>query len=207
MKCYQLPKDVYCKVKVEKVLDCQHKIQTECGKPIAGIKCTKPCERFMCGDGHRCKKPCFVPCGNCFVQMERKLKCGHKAVKDCYVNPLDIKCKVPKECDLPACGHRAVIDCGQNPAEAHCTRPCDTRLDCGHTCTMNCHVKLDADHENYECKKQCEKLKCCCKMEHKCGKKCYEDCDLCCTKWKRTLPCGHTIFTECYREDYDIFCP
>ncbi len=208
VECFKQPRDVFCRMKVEKVLpNCEHLIETECGNSTEGIKCKKPCEKLLCGDGHPCKKRCFEPCGHCFVRMEREFPCGHKRVMECYVDPLKIKCPVPKESDLPGCGHRAVIKCGQDPAKARCTLPCDVRLYCGHTCTLNCHTQFDPEHEEYICKKQCGRMKQGCKMEHKCGKKCFEECDPCKEKWKRTLPCGHQVFTECYLNDEDIFCP
>lgn len=160
----------------------------------------------MCENGHPCKKKCFESCGRCFVRVPREFKCGHTAVMECYVDPTKVKCRFPKKCVLPACGHQVTLDCGTDPDDAGCKLTCDLRLDCGHTCTLKCHVKNDPNHESYICKKQCTKVKRGCKMDHKCGKKCFEECDICNKTWNRTLPCGHTVFTECHRNDDEIEC-
>lgn len=208
MECSQPLEDVNCNVKVPKTLeDCDHLIEIECGKSTNGYKCNKPCEEILCGDGHTCKKLCFKPCGNCSVSMERQLQCGHSTVLQCCVDPLKIKCHVKKEkCPLPLCGHRVALNCGEDPYQATCSFPCNVKLECGHSCTMKCHSQKDPDHQEYRCKKQCAKTKQGCKQKHRCGKKCFEDCSLCKKKWKRILPCGHSIFTECHRNDEDIFC-
>ncbi|KAI9558322.1 hypothetical protein GHT06_015075 [Daphnia sinensis] len=209
VECSQPLGDVSCNVRVIKTLaNCDHTIEIECCKSTDGYKCNKPCEKPLCIDGHPCKKRCFQPCGRCSVRMERQLKCGHSAVVECYVDPLTIRCRVMKEgCLLPLCGHRVALHCGKDPYKAVCSLPCNVRLECGHSCTLRCHTGKDPDHQEYQCKKQCGKMKQGCKKNHKCGKKCFEDCTLCNEKWTRTLPCGHTIFTECYRNDEDIFCP
>ena len=137
--------------------------------------------------------------------MEREFECGHKSVMECFVDPSKTRCRVPKKCLLP-CEHRVEIDCGEDPTEARCPLPCDVRLECGHTCTRKCHLKTDPDHEEYLCKKDCGRMRKGCKKDHKCGKKCFEECDDCSEKWKRNLPCGHSIFIECYLNDEDIFC-
>ena len=207
VNCSQNLADVDCTLKVIKVLtNCEHSVEIECGKSTEGYKCKKPCEKLLCEEGHSCKKKCFEPCGLCSVRMKREFKCGHTTTMECFVDPSNVKCRVPKECVLPLCGHRATIPCGQDPTEGKCSLPCDVRLDCGHTCTLKCHVQKDPDHENYQCKKECGRMKQGCKKEHRCGKKCFEECVLCNEKWKRTLPCGHDIFIECHRNDDDIFC-
>ena len=69
-----------------------------------------------------------------------------------------------------------------------------------------CHVNNDPDHELYLCKKPCGRTKADCKEDHKCGKKCHEDCDRCREKVNRTLPCGHSVFAECGLDDENIQC-
>ncbi|XP_057379532.1 NFX1-type zinc finger-containing protein 1-like [Daphnia carinata] len=209
VECSEPLGNVNCNVRVMKTLtECEHTIEIECSKSTDGYKCKKPCEKTLCIDGHPCKKRCFEPCGRCSVRMERQLKCGHSAVVECYVDPMTVRCRILKEgCLLPLCGHRVALHCGKDPYQAVCPLLCNVRLECGHSCTLRCHTRKDPDHQEYQCKKQCGKTKQGCKMNHKCGKKCFEDCAPCNEKWKRTLPCGHSIFTECYRNDEDIFCP
>ena len=178
----------------------------DCSASTDGYKCTRICGKLLCNDGHVCRKPCCEPCGQCNVRVERKLACGHVTQTACYKDPLTIKCKFPKEVILPNCGHKVEIACSENPEDANCPRPCDIRLDCGHQCTELCHVKKDPNHEQYFCKKVCSRNKVNCKKDHKCGKKCHEDCDLCTIKVERKLPCGHSQVAECYLNDEDIKC-
>jgi hypothetical protein len=153
-----------------------------------------------------CRKPCFEPCGPCNTQVRRTLSCGHEAQTACYKDPLTIKCKFPIEVTLPKCGHKFHIACSENPETALCPRPCDSRLECGHQCTELCHAEKDPGHEKYLCKKACNRKKLDCKLEHQCGKKCHEDCDLCTIRVARTLPCGHSQVAECYLHDEEIKC-
>lgn len=201
------PEDIFCSVQVDKVLaNCQHTAVMACGQSNEGFKCVRPCEKLLCAAGHKCAKPCYLPCGDCPALVERVLPCGHRATLPCHVDPNRVVCKVPRQCDLP-CGHAAQIPCGQDPHEVQCPQPCDARLDCGHRCTRHCHPRDDADHERYECRKSCGRPKKGCKTgEHACGKQCCEDCSPCNVKWNRALPCGHSAFVECYHDDADIHC-
>ena len=98
---------------------------------------------------------------------------------------------------LKDCGHRAQVDCGVVESDwVYCDYLCEIHLNCGHQCTLKCHMKDDPDHANYRCEKLCGRSKVNCKREHKCNKKCYEECDRCRMKEVRLLPCGHTVLTE-----------
>ena len=179
----------------------------DCSASTVGYKCPQPCQRPLCADGHPCKKRCYEqPCGSCRVQVERLLGCGHPARMECHRDPATHKCKFPKTVVLPHCNHRVEIKCGDKPEEAICPNPCDIRLDCGHQCTQQCHIKTDPTHANYRCTKVCGRNKLNCKQDHKCGKKCFEECDPCKMNVNRALPCGHSIFTECGLDDKEIFC-
>ncbi|KAI9551691.1 hypothetical protein GHT06_022027 [Daphnia sinensis] len=207
IKCWVLPKDAYCDVKVEKILSgCQHTAFVDCSEPTKDYKCKRPCGRLMCNDGHVCHKPCYEPCGPCNVQVQRTLNCGHTTQTACYKDPLAIKCKFPKDVVLPGCNHRVQIPCSESPEQSVCPQPCDTRLDCGHQCTELCHAKKDPNHEKYICRKACSRNKMDCRENHRCGKKCFEDCDLCIIKVNRTLPCGHSQIAECFLSDEKIKC-
>lgn len=206
MECGASPDEAYCGVKVEKILsDCQHMATFDCSQSTEGISCMMPCGREMCVDGHVCRKLCCKPCGPCNVRMERQLSCGHLVTLQCHLDPRKIKCKVMKNAVLPACGHKTKIRCGDGE-DAHCNMPCDIRLECGHKCTQRCHVREDPTHQNYQCKKPCERTKANCKQDHKCGKKCFEECNPCRIRVKRTLPCGHSVFTSCGLNDREIYC-
>ena len=201
------PQGVFCRVKVNKSLpECQHVVETECGRSTDGVRCEQPCQKMLCVDGHQCQKKCHQPCGKCFRRVSRVLECGHSATMECYIDPSLKKCNVPRESILPPCGHLATIRCNEDPNEANCSLPCDVRLECGHTCTLRCHVNKDPNHDKYQCKKPCGRFKQGCKKDHECARKCFEECTPCNAKWKRTLPCGHEMFTECHFNDNDIVC-
>ena len=202
-----LPKDAYCNAQVEKILsNCQHTATFDCSKSIEGYTCTRQCGKLVCNDGHVCRKKCYEPCGQCNMQVERKLNCGHVMKTACYKELNSIKCKVPKEVELPTCGHKVLIACGDDPLTVPCPKPCDTRLECGHQCVNYCHVKSDPNHEKYVCMKPCSRRKLSCKEDHKCSKKCHEDCDLCTIKIQHKLSCGHSQFAKCHFTEEDIRC-
>ena len=207
LKCCVLPKDAYCKEKVEKILSaCQHTDMFDCSQPTTDHICQERCNKLLCLEGHRCPKRCYEPCGPCNVLVERTLGCGHKNTMQCHVDPATVKCKLPKKALLPFCNHQAEIACGDTPEVVRCPFPCDIRLDCGHGCTLKCHVRNDPGHEKYLCRKACEKRNVSCKRSHKCGKQCHEECRLCPVRWKRDLPCGHSNVAECHLNDEQIVC-
>ena len=143
MECWKPPQEVYCPVRVEKVLnDCQHDAKLACSRSTEGFKCQLPCGRQICAHGHPCLKVCWETCSLCNVPMDRELTCGHRLTLPCHVDPFGIECKVPKRAVLPGCGHKVKIRCGEKPNEALCTFPCDVRLDCGHRCTRRYHFYI-----------------------------------------------------------------
>ena len=206
VKCFILPKDAFCPIRIEKTLDCGHSAMFQCSEPTDTFKCKKPCQNLLCSDGHPCRKPCHQECGPCKVQVERRLPCGHMRCMECHRDPGSTRCTFPVERLLPGCGHNVSIACGDDPSAVRCPMPCDIRLECGHTCTEKCHANKDPDHEHYTCKKSCEKIKKNCKENHKCSRKCYEECDPCEVKKNRHLPCGHEAFVECHLNDMDVQC-
>ncbi|KAN0052786.1 hypothetical protein ACTA71_006893 [Dictyostelium dimigraforme] len=62
-----------------------------------------------------------------------------------------------------------------------------TRLECGHRCSLACHI-YDQDHINIKCTKPCEHVheKC----GHICKKTCLDECGLCEELIDRIPPCG-----------------
>merc|ERR1719319_1278490 len=62
--------------------------------------------------------------------------------------------------------------------EGGCTKPCNFRLDCGHTCQLTCHPG-SPQHEDYKCRKKCTKIRETCPLNHKCKKQCYQNCGSC----------------------------
>ena len=73
--------------------------------------------------------------------------------------------------------------------EGGCTRPCKTRLDCGHACRLSCH-SYDPGHKKYICLEQCVRK---CPQGHPCQKRCSKPCAPCPQPLKAVLlpKCGH----------------
>ncbi|ELR14966.1 zinc finger, NFX1-type containing 1, putative [Acanthamoeba castellanii str. Neff] len=75
-----------------------------------------------------------------------------------------------------------------------CMLKCDSRLPCGHACTLNCHPD-DSLHEEIKCYSKCAKKREC---QHACPLKCWQECGDCRVRVLKTLPCGHTTSQPCY---------
>uniref|UniRef100_A0AC34GED5 DNA2/NAM7 helicase-like C-terminal domain-containing protein n=1 Tax=Panagrolaimus sp. ES5 TaxID=591445 RepID=A0AC34GED5_9BILA len=88
--------------------------------------------------------------------------------------------------------------------EGGCTIPCNTRLDCGHSCAKPCHPD-DIDHEKYLCLKRCDR-KCESEYKHPCKKECYEECGNCMHLVEKKLPCNHEKLDFCYLAPVDVEC-
>jgi hypothetical protein len=84
-----------------------------------------------------------------------------------------------------------------------CRLPCNTQLECGHTCKMLCHP---ISHREINCIQECSKprpLGC----THKCPKGCWEDCGLCTVKTKKLrIQCGHTVTLQCHIDADGVPC-
>ncbi|XP_060086142.1 NFX1-type zinc finger-containing protein 1-like [Ylistrum balloti] len=84
----------------------------------------------------------------------------------------------------------------QKAPEGGCMKPCQFRLECGHTCSMVCHV-LDQKHEKIQCRKRCERI--ICDNKHKCNKLCYQKCGECHVLVQKKIPqCGHKQDIPCH---------
>ena len=87
--------------------------------------------------------------------------------------------------------------------EGGCSVPCNTRLECGHVCEMACHP-TDPEHKEYTCKKPCAKVLC--KLNHKCTKRCYQECGPCLKLVDKLLPCGHFQKVPCSYNPSEVKC-
>uniref|UniRef100_A0AC34GEK0 DNA2/NAM7 helicase-like C-terminal domain-containing protein n=1 Tax=Panagrolaimus sp. ES5 TaxID=591445 RepID=A0AC34GEK0_9BILA len=99
---------------------------------------------------------------------------------------------------------RSFEDFGILCPEGGCTIPCNTRLDCGHSCAKPCHPD-DIDHEKYLCLKRCDR-KCESEFKHPCKKECYEECGNCMHLVEKKLPCNHEKLDFCYLAPADVEC-
>lgn len=85
-----------------------------------------------------------------------------------------------------------------------CMMQCEFRLQCGHVCEQLCHPK-DSAHEEYKCRKPCEKNLC--EFGHKCKKVCYKDCGVCRALVKKMIPsCGHEQLIPCHLDPDEFSC-
>ncbi|ETV94325.1 hypothetical protein, variant [Aphanomyces invadans] len=79
-------------------------------------------------------------------------------------------------------------DIRQLSPDGGCLRPCDCRLNCGHTCVKLCHAD-DPRHMAVQCMEPCVKRVTVC--GHLCIARCYESCRCNERIAHVTLPCGH----------------
>ncbi len=82
-----------------------------------------------------------------------------------------------------------------------CSHPCETRLPCGHVCVGTCHPT----HENYTCKKRCERK---CENDHAFpSHQCYKACPQCVVEIDKTMPeCGHMQRMPCHMDPSTVQC-
>ncbi|KAJ8267933.1 hypothetical protein COCON_G00131050 [Conger conger] len=181
-----------CGVPCEYRLDCGHVCTRLCHPTDSDhklFKCTKPCSKTLCQDGHRCPKKCSEECGECQVIVTRTMpKCGHEQEVPCSHSLDSFICQVP--CNkMLQCGHLCVRGCGES-----CTRNCPQRvtvpLDCGHQRVMQCHVKQEVDNnqEQVKCWKKCD-------AELECGHICLGSCFQC-AGGSMHLPCASPCNTQ-----------
>ncbi|KAL5004105.1 hypothetical protein ScPMuIL_017561 [Solemya velum] len=177
-------------------LPCGHACAKVChilDQEHTNYKCTKPCSKILCQQGHRCQKRCHEKCG---------------------------KCMLPTKKIIPRCGHTQNVPCGIEPQMFLCESACTTYLACGHRCRELCgkpHTGFCQTivKKKWICGHQSE-VKCCDKKTALCGQKCTSvlKCgDLCtgtcgeCLRGKvhvpcssichRILVCGHECMDRC----------
>ena len=82
----------------------------------------------------------------------------------------------------------------KNVPNGGCKQRCNALLDCGHLCTMICHIK-DPLHQNYKCTRRCERT---CEYGHQCSGLCFAICPPCMAGVKKIIPyCGHENIIPC----------
>ncbi|GAB1605470.1 NFX1-type zinc finger-containing protein 1-like [Argonauta hians] len=103
-----------------------------------------------------------------------------------FGDSMELKCQNHPETCLQV---KSFQDFSKAP-EGGCLKPCEARLDCGHTCILMCHP-YDAEHKEYVCRKDCPKILSDC--QHKCLKPCYAKCNPCITIVTKIMPlCLHS---------------
>ncbi|XP_069936734.1 NFX1-type zinc finger-containing protein 1-like [Cherax quadricarinatus] len=170
-------------------------------------KCRVPCPKILCELDHQCPKKCWEKCTPCEVPVAKVLPCSHIHRIPCHVDPSSYKCPTEVIKEKPLCQHKVKMPCHYDPKVFPCPMDCDTRLDCGHKCRLNCHRTSDPDHILYNCLENCTRLNAGCSQNHTCIKKCYEECGSCTVKVKKILPCTHVVNkVDCSERVEDIKC-
>ncbi|XP_069936521.1 NFX1-type zinc finger-containing protein 1-like [Cherax quadricarinatus] len=190
--------------------DCRHSCPRYChvdDQKHREYKCQVPCPKILCELDHQCPKKCWEKCTPCEVPVAKVLPCSHIHRIPCHVDPSSYKCPTEVIKEKPLCQHKVKMPCHYDPKVFPCPMDCDTRLDCGHKCRLNCHHTSDPDHILYNCLENCTRLNAGCSQNHTCQKKCYEDCGSCIVKVKKILPCTHVANkVDCSERVEDIKC-
>ncbi|XP_064586204.1 NFX1-type zinc finger-containing protein 1 isoform X1 [Zonotrichia leucophrys gambelii] len=164
-------------------------------------QCLKPCQKVLCGDGHRCPKPCYEPCGECMVKVKKTIsKCGHVQMVPCHIPEWKFHCLEPCQKKLN-CGHTCMRTCGQQ-----CTIKCPQRvtatLKCGHEQKVPCWMTRMRHEEPVKCESKCSVTLAC---GHACSGSCHA-CfegrfhEACKSPCKRVLICSHKCQEPCTTE-------
>ena len=200
-------------------LKCGHACPLAChpsDRDHVEFRCQKPCEKKRARCDHTCPKRCWEVCEqNCEIEVEKELPiCGHTMLVRCDTNPVFLKCQKRCEKDL-SCGHRCQSKCGESctekcreivkktdwPCGHHvsiacsatpndCFHPCETTLECGHTCSGTCgECRMGRIHKR--CQLHCGRVLIC---SHSCMSRCKESCPPCSAKCENL--CGHSECPE-----------
>ncbi|XP_075682935.1 NFX1-type zinc finger-containing protein 1-like isoform X2 [Rhinoderma darwinii] len=132
-----------CMIPCEYRLDCGHVCALRChpyDPKHMIIKCKKPCLMISCREGHKCKKICSEPCGDCEELVPKQIPiCRHIQDLPCFKTPVKSDCKEPCT-KIFSCGHSCSSLCGAScPTE--CTADVPITLICGHIFNSACFMK------------------------------------------------------------------
>ncbi|KAM4026833.1 NFX1-type zinc finger-containing protein 1-like [Anomaloglossus baeobatrachus] len=133
-----------CMVPCDYRLDCGHVCALYChpyDPKHLQIKCEKPCLKTPCKKGHKCKKICSEPCGDCQELVPKTIPvCGHTRDLACSEIPLKRDCREPCKAKTFPCGHPCSSFCG-TPCPVRCITDVPITLICGHTFRSECFLK------------------------------------------------------------------
>ena len=127
---------------------------------------------------------------------------AHMNQKGCVGRALPLYCQLHPDQKVAAITAEDFAKC----PEGGCQKQCNTRLQCGHTCTRLCHP-YDREHKLYKCYKQCTKILSC---GHKCKSRCFQCIDKCqpCGELveKRNPRCNHMMHIPCPLDPSEVPC-
>ena len=172
--------NVLCKVKVSRMLACNHQVTIPCH--------IKPEE-------YRCQEEIGIT-----------LSCGHNNLTTCADSRdkrQEQKCNTKVTRKLP-CGHEKQMKCSDKPEEAWCDAPCKRSLLCGHPCPKKCGEQCSS----VKCAVKVKKTLSCGYHEISCL--CSKDVSqhICSNPCARKLTCGHRCPGKCSEEcsQYEYTC-
>lgn len=133
-----------CAIIVDKTIEeCGHSVKIRCDREPKRQDCNFPCMKFL-SCGHKCTGTCgVVNCGPCEKLIEMTRSCAHGS-------SVKIKC--------------SASDIEMWKAITSCDQKCNTTLQCGHKCSMQCS-KCFGGYVHGECGEKCDKFLFC---GHKC---------------------------------------
>ena len=172
--------NVRCKVKVSRMLACNHQVTIPCH--------IKPEE-------YRCQEEIGIT-----------LSCGHNNLTTCADSRdkrQEQKCNTKVTRKLP-CGHEKQMKCSDKPEEVWCDAPCKRSLLCGHPCPKKCGEQCSS----VKCAVKVKKTLSCGYHEISCL--CSKDVSqrICSNPCARKLTCGHLCPGKCSEEcsQYEYTC-
>nr|CAD7438059.1 unnamed protein product [Timema bartmani] len=194
-----------CNHPCENRLPCGHSCERNChlrtDPDHIEFQCMKPCAKKNsgCSEDHMCQKLCYLPCGDCLIEVKKTLPgCDHLHKVPCSSDPSKIVCQkrcirylncghpCPRKCNepcggcpvkvtkvVPQCGHQLTLMCSELPLQSRCRGSCLKMLKCGHQCDTLCCSP---------CTSQCKVMVPC-----------------------RMKPaCCHSVMVPCYKQDLKL---
>ncbi|XP_035691669.1 NFX1-type zinc finger-containing protein 1-like [Branchiostoma floridae] len=179
-----------CMVRVPKIIPgCGHEQMVPCGIDPKDFCCREPCEKILqCG--HRCQTNCGSQCTKaCREQVTKQWPCGHNVTTDCHRRPKNVQC--PASCRKQLeCGHHCqgtCESCRQGRLHAPCNNPCGRILVCSHQCKFPC--TSDCPPCQVACQNRCFHSRCNHRCGDPCAI-CVEPCLWRCQHYRCTRLCG-----------------
>ena len=192
--------NVRCKVKVSRMLACNHQVTIPCHIKPEEYRCQEEIGiTLSCGHNN------LTTCADsrdkrqeqkCNTKVTRKLPCGHEKQMKCSDKPEEVWCDAPCKRSL-LCGHPCPKKCGEQCSSVKCAVKVKKTLSCGYH-EISCLCSKDVSQRI--CSNPCaRKLTC----GHRCPGKCSEECSqyeyTCRTIVMKTLNCAgkHSLEMLC----------
>ena len=192
--------NVRCKVKVSRMLACNHQVTIPCHIKPEEYRCQEEIGiTLSCGHNNvttsadsRDKRQEQ----KCNTKVTRKLPCGHEKQMKCSDKPEEVWCDAPCKRSL-LCGHPCPKKCGEQCSSVKCAVKVKKTLSCGYH-EISCLCSKDVSQRI--CSNPCARLLTC---GHRCPGKCSEECSqyeyTCRTIVMKTLNCAgkHSLEMLC----------